>query len=418
MAAAQGAAWLTPPASSKLSRSLRARRRLLTHWTAQSLDRRDHTRPLVWLHAPSVGEGLQARPVAQALRAARPDLQQAYSFYSPSAEKFSQSIGADLTGYLPFDRAGTMDALLDAIDPQLLVFVKLDVWPVLVERAVARGIPVAMLSATLAEGSGRRGALSQALVRDAYAALAAVGTIDAVNGRRLLELGVREDALQVTGDTRFDQVWGRARGVKRPAPILTTLASTRPTCVAGSTWPSDEAALLPAWRNVHTRQANARLIIAPHEPNEPTVQRITSWAERSALSVTRLTSIEPGSAAADSDVIIVDRVGVLGDLYALASVAYVGGGFHRAGLHSVIEPAAFSVPVVFGPGHQMSREAGLLISDFGGKSVRDAEEMTRVLAGWLSDRAARDAVGLNALQVVKNGLGATDKSVAMINSLL
>ncbi|WP_353268863.1 glycosyltransferase N-terminal domain-containing protein, partial [Gemmatimonas sp.] len=166
VALAQAAAAYAPNSEHKVWRSLRARRGIRAYWRAQAR-LRDPQRPLVWMHAPSVGEGLQARPVAHALRTAYPSAQLAYTFFSPSAESFAASIGADFSGYLPFDSAADADMMLDALQPSALVFVKLDVWPVLVERATARGVPVLLLSATLAESSGRRGALSQALLRDA-----------------------------------------------------------------------------------------------------------------------------------------------------------------------------------------------------------------------------------------------------------
>jgi len=416
MTLAQTASWVTPPLSSKVARSLVARRRVLSRWTAAAATR-DPSRPLVWLHAPSVGEGLQARPIAHALRAARPDLQLAYSYFSPSAEKFARSIGADFTDYLPFDRAASADRLLSALRPDVLVFVKLDVWPTLVARAVARGVPVALVSATLAEGSGRRGGLSRTLLQPAYAALRAVGAIDAIHARRLLELGVSEEGLQLTGDTRYDQVWDRAWAVRRPAPILAKLESARPTVVAGSTWPADEAVLLPAWRFVRTRLPDARLIIAPHEPTSDAVDRIRQWGVKSGMAVQTLTDVERvGQVSAD--VLVVDRIGLLGDLYRVASAAFVGGGFHSAGLHSVIEPAAFGVPVTFGPRHQMSRDAGLLIAEGGGKSVEDADALSRVLSGWLRDANIRDAAGGAAKYVVENGRGATQKTTEMILQLL
>lgn len=419
------------PAANKVWRSVQARRGVVARWRAQAAAR-DLSRPLVWLHAPSVGEGLQARPVAHALRATRPDLQLAYSFFSPSAERFAASIGADVTDYLPFDSAADADALLDLLQPSVLVFVKLDVWPVLVERAVRRGVPVMMLSATLAERSGRRSAWSRALLHDAYAAMSLVGVIDASHAARLVELGVPAANIRATGDTRFDQVWERAERVDRASPLLRLTASDRPTLVAGSTWPSDEAVLLPAWEALRTRVPTARLIVAPHEPTAAHVQPLLAWAQRAPLRVSTLTDLEraadaggAGAAApapSDPDVIVVDRVGVLGDLYAHATAAFVGGGFHRAGLHSVIEPAAFGVPVVFGPGHHMSREAGLLLAASGARTVASAPALADVLGEWLaasaSAQGARACAGGAARTVVQAELGATARSVALVREVI
>ena len=325
--------------------------------TQRAAQVRDTSKLLTWFHAPSVGEGLQARPVIAALQAARPDMQIAYTFFSPSAESFATTVGADIADYLPFDTAANAHALLDALQPAAIVFSKLDVWPVLVEVATRRGVPCMLISATVAPGSGRLGAISRAFVRDAYASLKRVGAIDEANASRLEQLGVPHDRIRITGDTRFDQVAARARDVDRRAPPLSTLASDRPTLIAGSTWPSDEAVLLPAFAEV-TRHAPAhrpRLIIAPHEPTPSHLAPIEAWARRASLSFSRL-----DQADVRTDVVVIDRLGVLGQIYALADVAFVGGGFHAAGLHSVIEPAAFGVPVLFGPRHHMSREAGLL----------------------------------------------------------
>ena len=116
--------------------------------------------------------------------------------------------------------------------------------------------------------------------------------------------------------------------------------------------------------------------------------------------------------------IVVDRVGVLGDLYALANVAFVGGGFHAAGLHSVIEPAAFGAPVLFGPGHDMSREAGLLLAAGGARVVRDAGECAAAMGAWLFESATRAVAGAAALALVQRELGATERSVRLVQRLL
>ncbi len=421
MVAARVATQVAPVGGSKLWRSLAARRGLLERVAAAGRAVRSPGRKLVWMHAPSVGEGLQARPVAHRLRVLHPDLQLAYTFFSPSAAQFAPSIGADITDYLPFDGRREADAMLDALQPSLLVFVKLDVWPMLVERATARKIPVALLSATLAARSSRTGAMSRLLLHDAYRALAGVGAIDRRNADRLVALGVRPDVLEVTGDTRFDQVWARAQGGDRARPILAALASSRPTLVAGSTWPADEAVLLHAFAELNGARSEAerpRLLIAPHEPTATHVAPILEWARGAGLSVATLSTAESDGAAAASDVIVVDRVGVLGDLYRLADVAFVGGGFHAAGLHSVIEPAAFGVPVLFGPRHDMSREAGLLLAALGAHVVRDASEATTALVAWLENAELRAVAGDAAKAVVRRELGATERSVAMVQRLL
>lgn len=393
---------------------------------------REVNKKLVWFHAPSVGEGLQARPVIDLLRAKHPEVQIAYSFFSPSAEKFAQSLNVDVSGFLPFDSVHSAEAMIDMLSPAALCFSKLDVWPTLVRVAHARGVKTALLSATMAPGSGRQGAFARAVLHDAYSALDVVGAIDADNAIRLERLGVRKERLQVSGDTRFDQVWARAQHVDRNSPLLRALHSTRPTLVAGSTWPADEAVLLSAWLDVKARITNARLIIAPHEPIAEHLRPIQEWARANSLTTRTLSGQvdvsqgdSSGQAASigapstdrnadDPDVIVVDRVGVLGEIYAVADVAYVGGAFHKAGLHSVIEPAAFGLPVVFGPSYLMSREAGLLMTHAAASSVNSREQCEAALMAYLSDDAKRARAGAYAAAFVKSELGAASRSLQLV----
>lgn len=365
------------------------------------------------MHAPSVGEGLQARPVLAAVRAARPALQIAYTFYSPSADAFAAGLArdrlADFADYLPFDTARDADAALDALTPSALVFSKLDVWPTLVARAAARRIPLGLVSATLAADSSRRGPLARTLLRDAYARLDAVGAVSDDDAARLVAIGVRAPTITVTGDARFDQVWARARATE--TRVVARLATGRATLVAGSTWPSDDRVVLPAWR---AADGSLRLIIAPHEPS---ADHVAAIARRATDAGRRVARIDDDDAPA-ADVVVVDRLGVLGDLYALASIAFVGGAFHAAGLHSTLEPAAYGVPVLFGPRHAGSRDAALLLAAGAAHAVDGPSAMTTRINAWVRDDAARCAAGAQARDVVRRGLGAADRSATLVARLL
>ncbi|MCC7053784.1 MAG: hypothetical protein IT355_10995 [Gemmatimonadaceae bacterium] len=406
------------PGDGKLARSVAARRGLGARYRDFATNGRDRSRPLAWFHAPSVGEGLQATPVMAELRTRFPGVQQAYTHFSPSAAAFAARTGADFHDYLPFDGAAEMAGAIEALSPSALVFSKLDVWPVLVEQASRRGVALGMISATIAATSGRRGGLAAAIARDAYGALQAVGAIDHADAARLVDIGVRESVIQVTGDTRYDQVWARALHAARTAPTLDRFRTTaRLTCVAGSTWPADDAVLLEAWRQLTAiHPGRLRLIIAPHEPTPAHLQPVEAWARGCGLTCLRLDAHGDESA----DVVLVDRVGVLGELYSVADIAFVGGGFHGAGLHSVLEPAAFGAPVVFGPRHTASRDAGLLISAGGATPVTDARSLTTVLTGWLDPAhdGARTTAGAHARTLVERGRGAATRSTDLVAGLL
>ncbi|MBA3340638.1 MAG: hypothetical protein H0T48_02260 [Gemmatimonadaceae bacterium] len=406
---------VAPRASSKVFRALSARRGLLDRYEAWSAVNRDPSRPLLWVHAPSVGEGLQAQPVIDRLRARHPETQTVYTFFSPSAESFAANIGADFSDYLPFDTSGNADRALDALLPTAIAFSKLDVWPLLTEKAAKRGVRLALISATVPESSGRRSRFAAMALRDAYAAFDAVGAIAPEDAARLVEMGARAGRVTVTGDTRYDQVWQRAN---TPSParnvLLQHFRDDRPTLVAGSTWPADEERLLPAWLQARRVLPAARLIIAPHELSRTHLDAIAEWAAGASLSLSRSSE----RAARAADVVLVDEYGILGDLYALADAAYVGGGFHAAGLHSLLEPAAFGAPVILGPMHRDNRDAALLVA--GGAAVRckGPGDIAARLIAWLQHPHILENAGGAAKKVVENGLGAADRSADLVEVLL
>jgi 3-deoxy-D-manno-octulosonic-acid transferase len=410
---ARVAANVAPARKGKLAAAMRARRGIRERYRAWGRQR-DSARRLLWMHAPSVGEGLMARPVLSLLKSRHPDLMLAYTFFSPSAETFARKLDVDFRDYLPFDTAGDTSAALDALAPRALVFSKLDVWPELVRQSKRRGVRIGLISATVAPGSSRLGGVASALLRDAYAALDAVGAVDDDDAGRLERLGVRHDVIEITGDTRYDQVLQRVRAVDPTSPLLSGYRDARPTLVAGSTWPADETPLLAAIARLRQRHPGFRLIIAPHEPTPSHLEPVIRWARRSGSSVARVDDQDAGAA----DVVLVDRVGVLADLYSIADAAFVGGGFHDAGLHSVVEPAAFAVPVLFGPRHLDSRDALLLLAARGARAARDSAGIEHELEGWFGDPQARHAAGARAREVVERGRGASERSARLVERLL
>ncbi len=415
---AAGLAPLAATRDPKLRAALAARRGVLDRLAAWGAAHRDPARPLSWFHAPSVGEGLQARAVLEAFRARQPGWQVAWTWFSPSAERLAASVGADVHDCLPLDRARDVRAALDALRPDLLVFTKLDLWPELATQAAARGIPVALVAATVRPGSGRLGAVARALLHPGYEAVTAAGAIAEEDAARLARLGVPRDRIRVTGDPRMDSVAARVAAVPPDDPLL-RLGHGAPTLVAGSTWPPDEDALLDAFGRIRAHRPDARLILVPHEPTPAALDRIGRQAALLGLPApVRLTE-----ATGPVPLLVVDRTGVLAALYGAGRLAYVGGGFGHAGLHSVLEPAAWGLPVLFGPRWQESRDAELLVragaaeplAELGQGDARD--QLARTWEAWIANERRRAAQGARARQVVEQGLGAADRSAALLEGL-
>ncbi len=408
---------LSPFLPEKVRRGIEGRRDLIARIETWARDRRGEA-ALAWFHAPSVGEGLQTRPVIEALRAFRPDLQLFYTFYSPSALKLAGRMPADFADYMPFDVVADLLKVMEAVRPDILVFGKLDVWPNATRVARWRDVPLALVNATVAPNSSRLRWPARRLLAGAYARLDAVGAISMEDAARLALLGVPADRIEITGDARFDQVWARARAVDRTKPPMAALGDhAGPTLVAGSTWPEGEQRLVPALAALRAGHPEVRVIIAPHEPTPDHLRNLEARLGHHRLGHVRLSALEQG-AERRQEVVVVDRVGVLGELYALADVAYVGGGFGRRGLHSVLEPAALGSPVLFGPRHANAREAGELIARGGAVAVDDAGSLEEALGHWLSDAPAREAAGRAASDYVQSNLGAGRRNAELVLRLL
>src|SRR5437762_1038222 len=310
---------------------------------------------------------------------------------------------------------------LAALRPSARVFSKLDVWPELTLAARRRGTKLGLISATVALDSSRLRWPARRWAEPAYRALDRVGTISEDDGRRLQQLGARREAIEVTGDTRYDSVAERAERFDRtrePFARLAVFPAGTFTLVAGSTWPADEAVVLPAFVDLLAQVPAARLVLAPHEPNPDHLALIAERARHLKLPrPVRLSQLEHVS---PSPVIVVDRVGILADLYALADVAFVGGGYTRAGLHSVLEPAVFGVPVTVGPHWHMSRDAALLI-ERGGAVALPADgrhPLHSQCLVWYHDPAARRKAGQAGKQLVQQGRGAAERTTALVRELV
>lgn len=403
--------------NAKLKRGDVARRGALDRLTAWARRERDRSRPLVWFHAPSVGEGLQAEAVLRQVRERHPEWQVAYTHFSPSAESLAGRIGASVSDYLPYDTPLAAERLLAALTPSVLVFSKLDLWPELATQAAAAGIPVALIAATVRPGSGRLQWPARTLLAPGYRALTAAAAVDPADGERLVILGAARQAIRVLGDPRYDSVAAKVAAVGPDDPLL-RFGAGAPTLVAGSTWEGDEAALLEAFVRVRGTHPAARLIVVPHEPTAPHLAALDALARKVGAPV----PVRLSAATGPVPILAVDRVGVLAALYGAGDMAYVGGGFHRAGLHSVLEPAAWGRPVIFGPRWRESRDAGILLAAGaavalpGGLKV--VEQLAATWGEWISDPVASGARGRKSREVVDRGQGAAARTAEMVEGLV
>lgn len=435
LAASRPLARLAALAGGDVRKGVRGRVETLGRFEDWAAAHRDASRPLVWFHAPSVGESLMAQAIISALREREPAVQVAFTHFSTSAERIVGRVGADVGGYMPWDTRGAVRRVLRALRPSAVAFVRTEIWPVAVREARRSGARVLLVNGVLSEGSSRLRWPTRPFLSSAYGRLDAVGAVAKEHGERFRRLGVPESRIRVTGDARFDQVLERidARGLlayrsallndeapprlrsRLPAelrPIFAPLWTDREfTLVAGSTWAEDDAVVVPAIAALRDRSSSVRLIVAPHEPTEPHLEALERRLSEAGLSHARLGALLEGGSL---DAVVVDSVGILADLYALADAAYVGGGFGTAGLHSVAEPAGLGVPVLFGPAHGNAREAADLTAAGGGFVVEDTASLERALHRLAEDPGARRGAGSAAGAFVRSAGGAGVRNAALI----
>jgi 3-deoxy-D-manno-octulosonic-acid transferase len=366
-----------------------------------------------------VGEGLQAGAVLAALLDRRPDLQAAFTHFSPSAEGLGDRLGASVSAYLPWDVAEPVRDVLDEMRPDLLVFTKTEVWPVLVEQAALRDIPVAIVGAVVAEDAGRTRWPARMVLRPTWARLALACANSSRDAEQLVALGVDPSSVHVTGDPGIDSAARRVAEANGAARYLSPFrGSGRPTVVAGSTWPADEEVLARAWVGIRRDEPRALLIVVPHEPSAARVSGLLERLRGLGLTTVTLGHVERTGSANAVDAVVVDRVGVLAHLYTVADAAYVGGGFGRDGLHSVLEPAAAGIPATFGPRHGRARAAAELLQAGGARSAPDAASLEAVLRGWLRDPKAKSDAGARAKDYIGVHLGAAQHTAELLEPLI
>jgi len=392
-----------PLGRGKLAHSVRGRQSAGERWLAWASERRLDG-PLVWVHAASVGEALAVQPVVERLRRARPDARLVRSYSSPSAADWPAPFEAEHHDYVPLDEPRTVARVLAAVRPSMMLFSRGDLWPELVLAAGASRTPVAVSGAIVRPHSLRMSPLLNPLYAEVHAAVSWLGAASEDDAARWRRLGVPEDRMSVTGDPRHDQVLERVPQLE-PLGALYEWSTCGDVLVAGSTELEDVPVLLEAAARVLAAREGARLLIVPHSPTDNAVSELMSRAQRMDLDP----SVWRGASdvvAPEARVVVIGASGLLADLCALGAAAYVGGGFRRGRLHAVVEPAAYALPVAFGPRWQASSDAAAAI-EAGGAWALPRRGATRALEEqwlrWLDDPDARLGAGVAARGTLHQG---------------
>lgn len=303
----------------------------------------------LWIHSAS-GEIEYARPVIREFKKAHPDIPVLVTFSSPSAKSILQGLSdVDIWAALPWDFEKSLNKFIAKWNPRVLLFSRTDVWPVLAEATKKKHIPTVLFSATFADNSSRLRGLTRYLTKKSLNDLSQIHCVTHEDVANLQALQIRTP-IYVTGDTRFDQVFHR---LQNPKALKNELMATPEDFIfiAGSTWPEDEAVLIPALTAAKT--TGIRTILAPHETTGQHLKELTDQLEAASLNYVLYSHAQEWPR---NSVLVIDQVGILAELYTWADLAFIGGSFKKQ-VHSVMEALAAGLPVMVGPHHQNNREA-------------------------------------------------------------
>lgn len=359
--------------------------------------------PVIWVHCASVGEFEQARPVIESLRKERPALKMVVSFFSPSGYEVRKHYKhADAVTYLPTDTPRNARLFLDALRPDIALFVKYDFWFNFMNEMHRRGIPGAVISAYIPDGhwllKWPGSAFVHRLNQFDY-----LFVQDVQSKKNLEKAGVSRTV--VCGDTRVDRVLAN-RMEPWSAPGVEAFCSGSRVLVIGSNWPKDDDVLLPV---IHERTDRWKVIAAPHEMNEAQWVR---WQKAFGSRIVRWSELAHSSVD-DKDVLYIDTIGVLSKLYRFATVAYIGGGFSGA-IHNTLEAAVYGVPVIFGPDNQRFLEAQQLKTLGVGFEVHDQASLARLLDRFHSAQNELQDVSDKAAQFFRSQQGASERILVWV----
>lgn len=378
------------------------------------LDRRiDRSSKYIWIHAASLGEFEQGRPLIEKLKRERPEYKVFLTFFSPSGYEVRKNYDlADCVCYLPFDTPKRVRRFLDKVNPEMAIFVKYEFWRNYLEELYRRGIPTYLISAVFRKDQfffKKRSAWYSYWLRW-YTHI----FVQNEDSRLLLEgVGVRN--VDVFGDTRFDRV-ADIRSKGREIPMLQRFtrrgeADHLPVMMAGSSWPADEE-IYYAWFEDHP---DSRLVIAPHEFDAERLAKLKSLFGEGCVLMSE--AEKTPSLVDDARVLVIDCFGLLSSAYAYCDVAYVGGGF-GTGLHNINEAAVYDVPVIYGPNNAKFIEAREMAESGGGFPISSKEDFVgiadRLMLNNPTSASERKRTGKLAGDYIRSKLGATDKIFAKI----
>ena len=351
---------------------------------------------VIWIHCASLGEFEQGRPVIEAIKQQIPSFKVLLTFFSPSGYEIRKNYSfADCVIYLPSDTPSNAKRFIELVSPEYVIFVKYEFWNNYISAIYRNKIPLYLVSGIFRKdqhffkwyGSFFRSMLrkfEKLYVQDQ-------NSLDLLSG-----IGIKNAAL--AGDTRFDRVVQIAK-TSKVIPELEQFRGDERLFLAGSSWRPDEE-IISAYINMSPLKM--KWVFAPHEVDKSNIDRLESL-----FKVKTVRFSEFNEKDADARVLIIDNIGMLSSAYRYAYIAAIGGGFGK-GIHNILEPACWGIPVIFGPKHENFKEAVDLVKEGGAKSFQTFDDFRKIMDLWIIDDKIYTISARIASDYVKENAGATE----------
>lgn len=352
----------------------------------------------IWFHAASLGEYEQGLPVIEKIKEKYPNHKIVLTFFSPSGyEVRKNNLVADVTVYLPLDTKKNVKQFLSLVHPEMVFFIKYEYWPNYLHE-----LQKLKTSTYLISGILRKNQLFfkwyGGFYRKALDAFTYFFVQNESSKNLLIKLGKKN--VTISGDTRFDRV-AAILGNDNTLDFIEAFKDNTLTIVIGSSWPKDERLLI---EYINQTTEKVKFIIAPHNIKSEQIQEL----KNSISKKTVLFSEKDNKNLSEFDVFIIDTIGILTKIYNYADIAYVGGGFGNPGVHNILEPATFGVPIVIGPNFSHFSEATALVNIGGCISISNKEELSDTFSSLISNDDTRNEKGHICDTFIQMNKGATN----------
>jgi 3-deoxy-D-manno-octulosonic-acid transferase len=372
----------------------------------KTLQEKNITGNIIWFHCASLGEFEQGRPVIEGFKKSNPNTKIVLTFFSPSGYEIRENYEyADAVFYLPLDFKSNAQQFIKLIKPKAAIFIKYEFWLNYIAELNNQNIPIYLISAVFRPEQHFFKWYGNIFFK-ALKSYKKIFLQDASSFQLLKEKGLSN--IEIAGDTRFDRVFEIAQ-TKTALPLLDSFCNNHKVLVAGSTWPKDEEIVIETFKKLKEKHTDLKLIIASHEVNKASTSRIESLIGNTTYSLyTNPIGVE------NADILLIDTIGILSQLYRYGTAAYIGGGFND-GIHNISEALVYNIPVAFGTNHHKFVEAAEALQLNIAKEVNSSNELLLFFDEIISDKKHQEQLSTEVKNYMQGKSGATNKILLELN---